>query len=451
MKKLLSIIFAALVLCAGNLCAESKVELIKKTDKAEIYLRDGIKFFNREAIGGGNKRINHALFCENEDNKSYAIYGLPDFEPLFVTMSLDLDKREAAVASVPFAEQDAALYKIYSQMNVDEILEKLKEFPKTDFVAVYEMLYLISERVATIEDKRKIIDFFMERFELSFPPRERGEAKAAFEKVWKELCEEKSTLKTCFCRYSFEYAGHLIAILHYGAQKDVIVDMLQNSTHVNPEISKMLWASVSTSEVDLCYKIYRNSLVGKEQNLKDRQPSFQLLERLFGEKHPLIRTAKIQEAMLAGEFCPEFASEMREIVDKNYEIAFPLAIETARKNKDWDDLAYYAYRCLKRDVYGIQKQFKEDRSSYFDYLEFLLEGLAKSDPQAAGTLFEFVAALPQTDRQDQWLVRAKEVMNGVEYDKNSATNAGKSMAEKGFYQNQKFEERFLKTFQNSKL
>jgi len=191
--------------------------------------------------------------------------------------------------------------------------------------------------------------------------------------------------------------------------------------------------------------IYSQSILGKEQEISVPATRLAELKKELGETHSGIRTAEIQDSILAGDLRPEFAAELREIVDKNYEIALPIAIDYSRKTGAWDDVAYYAYRCLKRDVYGIQKQL--DRPSpYFDYLEFTLEGLAKTDPQAAGTLYEFVLALPKTTKQNLWLVRAERILNGVDYDKTLAKKDGAAMAEKGFYENAKLEARFRETF-----
>lgn len=79
-----------------------------------------------------------------------------------------MSKEGGILSVIPADEVDLVLFRIYSKMNVDEILQQIKDYPDEDFNAVFLMLYSISRRVATISDKRKIMDFFSgaESFEI---------------------------------------------------------------------------------------------------------------------------------------------------------------------------------------------------------------------------------------------------------------------------------------------
>jgi len=46
-----------------------------------------------------------------------------------------------------------------------------------------------------------------------------------------------------------------------------------------------------------------------------------------------------------------------------------------------------------------------------------------------------------------WLVRAERILQGIDYDRNSAEKAGSALAEKGFYENEKLEARFRESFE----
>lgn len=64
-----------------------------------------------------------------------------------------------------------------------------------------------------------------------------------------------------------------------------------------------------------------------------------------------------------------------------------------------------------------------------------------------GPIYEFIAALPITTKQQLWLFRADRILNGINYDKALAQKEGKSMAEQGFYENAKLEARFRESFE----
>lgn len=254
----------------------------------------------------------------------------------------------------------------------------------------------------------------------------------------------------CLLDCAIEYADWPLGMSTINDLENVEIQMLQNSVYSAPGSLKSAWDNrLLPANLKILYYIYSNSVLGIEQNVKVPETVFPALKKELGETHPGIRTAEIQKSILAGNLRPEFAVELREIIDKNYEMATTIALDYAHKTKAWDDVAYYAYRCLKRDVFGIQKQFfrNEARLTYFDYLEFLLEGLAKTDAQAAGTLYEFIAALPPTTRQKLWLVRAERILNGIDYDKVAAREDGAAMAKKGFYENSKLEVRFRESFE----
>ena len=437
---------------ASNLFAETapRIEtetrdgiVYKKNGDIETHVRDDFVFVKIEPEG-----VTFASFGSDYDkNIGYSVMTRYKSPITFLKMS----KEDGIPSVIPADEVDLALFRIYSKMNVDEILQQIKDYPEEDFNAVFLMLYSISRRVATISDKRKIMDFFLERNRLKYVPGESGaKVGEALKNCWFSFHIKENPLMVCLLDYAIEYADWPLGMSTINDLENVEIQMLQNSVYSAPGSLKSAWNnSAFPANIKILYYIYSNSVLGIEQNIKVPETVFPALKKELGETHPGIRTAEIQKSILAGDLRPEFAVELREIIDKNYEMANTIALDYARKTGAWNDVAYYAYRCLKRDVFGIQKQFfrNEARLTYFDYLEFLLEGLAKTDAQAAGTLYEFVVALPPTTRQNLWLVRAERILNGIDYDNASAQKDGAAMAKKGFYENAKLEARFRESFE----
>jgi len=434
----------------ANAVAETPIEMetrngivYKKSGELETHVRNGRVFV--KLLDDGTTFATFPI--ANAPETSYALvarYKTP-------TILLKMQASDATPSIIPANKVDLILFQIYSQMNVAEILKQIKSYPDEDFNAVFLMLHEIATRVATVSDKRKIIDFFLEKYRLKYDSR-RGRQKfeTALKDRWFSFNLRRNPLAVCLANYAIEYAGAPLGMTTIDELKNVESQMLQNSVYSAPgSIESTAENKLVPAEIKILYYIYSKSILGKEQGIIVPETRFSALKKELGATHPGILTAKIQDCFLAGELRPEFAADLREIVDQNYEIALPIALDFSRKIKAWDDVAYYAYRCLKRDIYGIQKQFfrSELRAPYFDYLEFTLEGLAKTDAQAAGTLCEFIRALPQTTRQNLWLARAERILDGVDYDKNEAQAAGTAMAQKGFYENEKLEARFRESFE----
>lgn len=453
MKKISTILISSLFVV--NLFAGLKDEL--KTEN-----RDGIDFVSVDASTEGHIRdkrffINFkdagtltVLFAV-KDEKDTAYSVVTKYKsPMVLMKHQRVKKGEIPISIVPAAEVDLVLFRIYSQMNLDEVLQQIKSYPEDDFNAIFQMLYLISERVATISDKRKIMDFFMEHFNLKVPFNEvRKKTKEVFEKQWITFRIKRSSLSSCFVNYAIEYADYIGGMISVDDTKNVARYMLQNSIYATQSTLDSVESPSVFPEVKILYYIYSKSICGREQGHVVPAANVLELKEKLGKNHLGVRTLEIQDSILTGDLNPKFVEELREIVDQNYAIAFPIALDYARRTKAWEDVAYYAYLCLKHDVYGIQKQFlrNQNRSPYFDYLEFVLEGLSQTDAQAAGTLYEFIAALPITTKQQLWLFRADRILNGINYDKALAQKEGKSMAEQGFYENAKLEARFRESFE----
>ncbi|MBQ8445571.1 MAG: hypothetical protein IJX22_04195 [Opitutales bacterium] len=351
-------------------------------------------------------------------------------------------------------EADLALFSIYSRMNVDEVLAQIKDYPSADFNALFPMLYLIGKRVATVSDKRKIMDFFIERFNLRQSQyEERSNVITRFKNQQEEFRLFKSPLDSCLTGVSMEYANYFFEPKNWVDMNNALSRMFLNHRCVSRQAAALAETGKIAPEAEIFYHIFARSRWGQDLGLgigSDRLPH---LKETLGASHLGVRTLEIQDEILEGNLRPEFARELRNIVDRNFEMAFPVALEYARHTKEWDDVAYYAYRCLKNNVYGLQQQTDtlsgSDSVSYFDHLEFLLEGLSQTDAQAAGTLYEFISALPQTMKQNMWLMRAERILNGIAYDKDAAKRDGKVLAKKGFYENPELEARCREYFETS--
>jgi len=415
-----------------------------------VFAKGAFAFPETIKSGDTHYAVFHVSGNKTEGYIATSLFGSPVLLMKIEAVEQGDENANAKPAMSILSDEDAdlVLYSIYSQINLDDILQKVKDSDDEEkFNSVFGMLYLISEHVATVSDKRKIMDFFMEHFQLKLSPDEiRTKAKSVFDRQWVRFNIDRNPLISCLSLYTIEYTGQLLGIVNNQDLQRAVVHMLQNNIYLAPELRKAAAAPNVPAKLGILLYIYSQSVLGEEQKISVPATRLAELKKELGETHRGIRTAEIQDRILAGDLRPEFAAELREIIDKNYEIALPIAIDYSRKIGAWDDVAYYAYRCLKRDVYGIQKQL--DRPSpYFDYLEFTLEGLAKTDPQAAGTLYEFIRALPKTTKQNLWLVRAERILNGVDYDKDLAKKDGATMAEKGFYENANLEARFHESFE----
>lgn len=431
------ILFALVsVFCAVNLFAAY-----------EIYERDGRAFAK---TSNGNRL---AYFqTKEEEPVLYAVvtrFG----SPMVVVRHSLLELGDDFFTALSEEEADLALYSIYSRMNVDEVLQQIKGYPRADFNASFPMLYMIGKRVATVSDKRKIMDFFLDHFRLRQSQYEdRVNVNKRFKNQWDEFRILTSPLDSCFMGVAIEYANYFVNDMKNWVDiKNGVFHMFLNANHVFKGSLESAQKGQVSPECEVCYCIQSRSRWGRDQGLNLGDVRLPHLKETLGTSHPGIRTLEIQDEMTAGNLRPEFAEELRNIVDRNFEMAFPIALEYARQTKAWDDVAYYAYRCLKSNVYGLQQQTHTllgyFHSRYFDYLEFLLEGLVQTDVQAAGTLYEFISALPQTMKQNMWLMRAERILSGISYDKEAAKKAGKELAEKGFYENPKLEARQREYFE----
>ena len=429
------ILFAIIsVFCAVNLFAAH-----------EIYERDG-RTFAKMSDG------THLAYFQVEKGSpvSYAVatrFGAP-----MVVIRYSSDLKDYSIKMLSEEEADLALYSIYSRMNVDEVLQQIKDYPKDDFNASFQMLYMIGNRVATISDKRKIMDFFIDRFGLRQSQyEERSNVITRFKNQQEEFRLFKSPLDSCFTGVSMEYANYFFEPKNWVDMNNALSRMFLNDRCVSRQAAALAETGKIAPEAEIFYHIFARSRWGQDLGLGLGNERLPHLKETLGASHLGVRTLEIQDEILEGNLRPEFARELRNIVDRNFEMAFPIALEYARHTKAWDDVAYYAYRCLKNNVYGLQQQTDtlsgSDSVSYFDYLEFLLEGLAQTDAQAAGTLYEFISALPQTMKQNMWLMRAERILNGIPYDKDVAKRDGKSLAEKGFYENPKLEARCREYFE----
>lgn len=422
------------VFCAANLFAAH-----------EIYYRDGRAF---EKTSGG-----HLLAYFQADKETpigYAVvtrFGTP-----MTVVKHSMVSGDTLLTALSEEEADLALFSIYSRMNVGEILQQIKDYPRDDFNASFPMLYLIGKRVATISDKRKIMDFFIDRFGLRQSQyEERSNVITRFKNQQEEFRLFKSPLDSCFTGVSMEYANYFFEPKNWVDMNNALSRMFLNDRCVSRQAAALAETGKIAPEAEIFYHIFARSRWGQDLGLGLGNERLPHLKETLGASHLGVRTLEIQDEILEGNLRPEFARELRNIVDRNFEMAFPVALEYARHTKAWDDVAYYAYRCLKNNVYGLQQQTDtlsgSDSVSYFDYLEFLLEGLAQTDAQAAGTLYEFISALPQTMKQNMWLMRAERILNGIPYDKDAAKRDGKSLAEKGFYENPKLEARCREYFE----
>ncbi len=431
MRILFALIF---VFCAVNLFAAH-----------EIYYRDGLAF---EKTSGG-----HLLAYFQADKGTPVGYTVVTaFGSPMTVVKNSMVPGDKLLSALSEEEADLALFSIYSRMNVDEVLAQIRDYPRDDFNASFPMLYLIGKRVATVSDKRKIMDFFIDRFNLRQSQYEdRSNVITRFKNQWEEFRLFKSPLDSCFMGVAVEYANYFFDPTNWGDVKSLYPYMFLNSDYFSKRSSESLRKGHFEASVEALYHICVRSRWGRDQGLELGDGRLSHLKETLGASHPGIRTLEIQDEILSGNLRPEFARELRNIVDRNFEMAFPVALEYARQTKAWDDVAYYAYRCLKSDVYGIQRQTDTllgyRPSRYFDYLEFLLEGLSQTDAQAAGTLYEFISALPQTMKQNMWLMRAERILNGIAYDKDAAKRDGKALAEKGFYENPNLEARFREYFE----
>ena len=425
------------VFCAANLFAAH-----------EIYYRDGLAF---EKTSGG-----HLLAYFQSDKEAPIGYAVVTaFGSPMTVFKHSMVPGDMLLSALSEEEADLALFSIYSRMNVDEVLAQIKDYPRDDFNASFPMLYLIGKRVATVSDKRKIMDFFIERFNLRQSQYEdRANVIKRFKNQWDEFCLFKNPLDSCFIGIAIEYANYFVGDMrNWTDVKAGFFQMFLNANYVSKGFIEMLRRGQVLPECEVIYFILARSQWGRDQGLglgDDRLPH---LKETLGASHLGVRTLEIQDEILSGNLRPEFARELRNLVDRNFEMAFPVALEYARHTKEWDDVAYYAYRCLKNNVYGLQQQTDtlsgSDSVSYFDYLEFLLEGLSQTDAQAAGTLYEFISALPQTMKQNMWLMRAERILNGIAYDKDAAKRDGKVLAKKGFYENPELEARCREYFETS--
>lgn len=435
------------IFCAVNLFAAP-----------EMHIRDGRTFV--ETSGG----VNFAFF-EAGDDPTARYAALTQFEAPTAIVRFPFPENPEAgpsgsrlesrvIQSLTAEEADLVLFSIYSRLNLDEVLEQIKAYPRDDFNSSFLMLDMIGKRVATISDKRKIMDFFIDRFQLRQDPCEdRAKVCKCLRDRWDDIRLSRSPLDSCFMSVSIEYADYFFEPKVWDDMKNAISHMFLNAHYFSkPAVEQVLnQKGLVSADVEVLYYIYARSRWGQGLGLGLGNANLAYLKNKLGALHPGIRTLEIQDEILAGNLSPEFARELRNLVEKNYVMAFPIALEYARDTKAWDDVAYYAYRCLKNDVYGLQKQTETllgDRPSrYFDYLEFLLEGLAQTDAQAAGTLYEFIAALPPTMKQNMWLIRAERILKGIDYDKALAKKAGSVMAEKGFYENPEQEARCREYFE----
>lgn len=460
-KKLISAILLLIGLSVANSSAEQTATMPATTPSPlNVYTKDGVEYMEANGIVAYARDGRYFIRNKNTPNVTFALFhlnGNRDFGyaafSLFpaATGLATIHKGGKGTSLVPAEKWDSVLFQIYSQINIDEILSQIKNYPEQDFNAVFSMLYLISEHVATITDKRKIMDFFLERFDLKIPPAEmRKRANRAFYMQWQRFYSNKEPLTSCLTNYAVEYADQPPPALtnNLDLQRSSVF-MLQNHIYASPDMLKSVDKPNVPADVKISYYIYSKSILGTEVGITVPETRFSDLKKELGDAHPGIRTAEIQASISAGDFRPEFAEELRGIVDKNYDIALTIALEYARKTAAWDDAAYYAYRCLKHDVYGIQKQSLNGPrlSPYFEYLEFLLEGLSKTDPQEAGTVYEFIRALPKNTQQNFWLVHAERILAGIVYDKALAEKAGAEFAKKGFYENAKFEKRFRESLE----
>ncbi len=422
------------VFCAVNLFAAH-----------EIYYRDGRAF---EKTSEGNHLA--YFYAERGSPVGYAVvtrFGSP-----MVVIKHSMVSGDALLTALSDEEADLALYSIYSRMDVDEVLRQIKDYPKDDFNASFQMLYLIGKRVATVSDKRKIMDFFIDRFRLRQSQyEERANVIKCFKNRWDEFRLFENPLDSCFMGVAIEYANYFFEPKNWADMNNALSRMFLNAHCISRQAVARAGTGRIAPDTEILYYIFARSLWGREQGLGVGDARLQYLKETLGASHPGVRTLEIQDEMLAGNLRPEFAQELRNIVDRNFEMAFPVALEYARQTKAWDDEAYYAYRCLKNNVYGLQQQTATllgyDSVSYFDHLEFLLEGLAQTDAQAAGTLYAFISALPQTVKQNMWIMRAERILNGITYDKDAAKRDGEALAEKGFYENPKLEARCRECFE----
>ena len=413
----------------------------------EIYSRDG-RSFAKTSEG------NHLAYFQAEVDSPIVYAVVTRFGSPMLVLRHSLDRGDDFLKMLSEEEADLALFSIYSRMNVGEVLQQIKDYPRDDFNASFLMLYMIGTRVATVSDKRKIMDFFIDRFGLRQSQyEERSNVNKRFKNQWDEFRLFKNPLDSCFMGIAVEYANYFIEPMNWSDMKNMVSHMFLNSDYFSKRSIESLRKGHLDPSVEVLYHIYTRSRWGSDQGLAlgdDRLPH---LKETLGASHPGVRTLEIQDEIFGGNLRPEFALELRNIVDRNFEMSFPIALEYARQTEAWDDVAYYAYRSLKSDVYGIQRQTETllayRSSRYFDYLEFLLEGLSQTDVQAAGTLYEFISALPQTTKQNMWLMRAERILKGIPYNKDAAEREGKALAKKGFYENPELEARCREYFETS--
>ncbi|MCR5183192.1 MAG: hypothetical protein K6B46_00640 [Opitutales bacterium] len=454
MKKVISVVLISSLLAASlfaDLKDAFKVESRDGIDYVDVganvdgHIRDRRFFINFKDLG-----VLTALFAvKDEEDTAYSVISKYK-SPMSLMRHRKVKSGEIPISIVAPEEEDLVLFRIYSQMNLDEILQQIKSYPEEDFEAIFQMLYMISQRVATVSDKRKIMDAFFEHFNLNVLTTETPEKiNRAFSDCWIRLRLKSSPLASCFVNYAIEYADYLGGMSNGDDIKNAARHMLQNFIYASQNVLRDTRSDKVPAETQILYYVYSKSLVGIEQGVDVPETWFPRLKEKLGKEHVGIRLAEIQDRILSGELNPEFSVELREIADRNYAIAFPVALDFARRTKMWDDVAYYAYLCLKQDVYGFQKQAlkSQNRLPCFDYLDLLLEALSRTDAQAAGTLYEFVAALPPTTRRHFFLFRAERILDGVDYDKALAQKEGRALAEKGFYENEKLEARFRATFE----
>ena len=147
----------------------------------EIYSRDG-RSFAKTSEG------NHLAYFQAEVDSPIVYAVVTRFGSPMWVLRHSLDRGDDFLKMLSEEEADLALFSIYSRMNVGEILQQIKDYPRDDFNASFPMLYLIGKRVATVSDKRKIMDFFIDRFGLRQSQyEERSNVITRFKNQWDEF------------------------------------------------------------------------------------------------------------------------------------------------------------------------------------------------------------------------------------------------------------------------
>ena len=402
---------------------------------AKTYSRDGFAFTDMSQ--GGRT---YAFFSPGaDDGNLYGIVGIPRRELHF----LEISKARGAIR-LSQEEADVRLFEMYEKQSLDGVLKNLETYSEKECDAVLLILCAVADRVATISDKRKIMDFFMDRAMPEFSECARRGDAAAVDARCRAYYDEGDPLAPYFLKFAAEKADFFSRFTSADDCRSMVSYAMRNTVSLKPAIIESMQDVAFPPQTGILSYVYAQSCNGKAQGMKINEARLLVLTNRLGEFDPAVRLLRLQSQIEEGKSSSEMDAEFKALVDSNFDIAFPVAAEYARKNHRWEDMAYYSYLCLKQDVYGLQKQdFRTGMKSwYFDYLEVLFAGLANTDVQAAGTLYEFVNALPKNMRTEMWLWRAGRFLDGVSYDAASAKTAGARMAEQGYYENAEFEKRF---------